>query len=89
MNTARQQEEEIFDAALEIANAAERSALLDRACADNLQLRARLEKLLAAHERAERFFSDCVPARVVSGGGWVFPDGTRRPEVTAGPQLAL
>jgi serine/threonine protein kinase len=75
MSTARQREEEIFDSALEIANAAERNALLDRACADNPQLRARLEKLLAAHERAERFFSDCVPARVVSGEGWLFPDG--------------
>src|SRR5215831_2376756 len=79
MNTARQQEEEIFDAALEIANTAERNALLDRACADKPQLRARLEKLLAAHERAERFFSDCVPARVVSNEGLLFSDGVDQP----------
>jgi serine/threonine protein kinase len=37
----------------------ERSAMVDQACAGDLQLRARVEELLADHIRAERFFVDC------------------------------
>ena len=59
MNAAQQ---EIFDAALEIKDAAERSAMLDRACAGDPQLRARIDELLAAHGQADRFFSDCITA---------------------------
>jgi serine/threonine protein kinase len=53
---------EIFDTALEISDAAERKAMLDRACAGQPQLRERIEALLAAHEQAEQFFSGCVAA---------------------------
>jgi len=60
MSLARQQE--IFDAALEIQDAAERSAMLDRACGEDAQLRSRVRELLADHARAEQFFSDCSTA---------------------------
>lgn len=42
-------EESIFTAALVITNAVERAAFLDRVCADNGDLRRRIEELLAAH----------------------------------------
>jgi eukaryotic-like serine/threonine-protein kinase len=44
---AMAREENIFDAALQLADAAERNACLDQACAGDTQLRARVEKLLA------------------------------------------
>jgi serine/threonine protein kinase len=68
MGATSQTVEAIFDSALELTDAGERAALLDRACAGNPQLRARVEKLLAAHARSERFFSDCAPALAVAGG---------------------
>ncbi|MBX9625723.1 MAG: hypothetical protein K2X82_18120 [Gemmataceae bacterium] len=46
--------EEVFFAALEKAPA-DRSAYLDAACADNPALRARVEKLLAAHPKVGGF----------------------------------
>ncbi len=52
----------IFDTALEIADDAERKAMLDRACAGQLEWRARIEQLLAAHKQADDFFSGCVTA---------------------------
>ena len=55
-------ERDIFDTALEITDATERKAMLDRACADQPQLRERIEALLAAHGQAQKFFSDCAAA---------------------------
>ena len=45
----------VFDQALEIAAPAERKAYLDRACADDAELRREVESLLAAHEQAGDF----------------------------------
>jgi hypothetical protein len=45
-------EESIFAQALELTSAPERVAFLDRACGDNRALRAEVEALLRAHERA-------------------------------------
>jgi len=61
METARQRMEELFDAALELKNAAERNAFLDRECSGDAGLRAWVERLLAAHARSEDFFKDCLP----------------------------
>ncbi len=47
--------EELFAAALELTNAADRAALLDRECAGNSSLRAEVESLLAALEQASEF----------------------------------
>jgi eukaryotic-like serine/threonine-protein kinase len=52
--------EEIFEAALEIADEAERRAMLERACAGQPQLRAEVEELLAVEARSERFFTRCA-----------------------------
>jgi eukaryotic-like serine/threonine-protein kinase len=57
---------DIFDNALEIADAGQRKAMLDRACAGKPQLRERIDQLLAAHARSEDFISGCVSAVVGS-----------------------
>ena len=84
MNTIKP--EEIFDAALEIGNEAERRAMLDRACADEPQLRAEVEELLAVQGRADKFFSKCTtkiassvedliaPGEVEAAGAAELPD---------------
>ena len=61
MDTETAKEQELFDAALPIANADERNAFLDRACDGDPDLRARVSKLLAAHNHSDRFFQDCLP----------------------------
>jgi serine/threonine protein kinase/tetratricopeptide (TPR) repeat protein len=53
-------EETLFELALNTP-AADRPALLDRECADNPALRARVEALLAAHEQLERTSGDLSP----------------------------
>jgi tetratricopeptide (TPR) repeat protein len=55
------QEETIFDAARNLASPAARQAFLAQACADDPDLRARIEGLLAAEVAAERFFSEVAP----------------------------
>src|SRR5271170_7493981 len=50
---------EIFDAAVEISDLAEREALLDLECGGNCTLRAQLSGLLAVRSQADEFFSDC------------------------------
>src|SRR5438874_2142267 len=51
-------EETLFIEALEIPDAAERAAYLDRACAGDAALRARLERLLGEHGRAGSFLGN-------------------------------
>lgn len=48
-------EREIFLAAIEIADPAERSAYLDQACTDNAELRAQVEELLTTHAETSQF----------------------------------
>jgi serine/threonine protein kinase len=54
-DTPRQIEKAFFDAASNLPETA-REAFLDRVCGEDAALRKRLEALLAAHVRAERFF---------------------------------
>src|SRR5262249_58950061 len=54
-------ERDLFMAALQIEDAAERFAYLDRACAGETALRQRVEALLAAFEQAGSFLQQ--PAR--------------------------
>ncbi len=58
MNTNTQREEELFDAAREMADPAKRAAFLERACGGDATLRKRIEELLEAAESAEEFFSE-------------------------------
>ncbi|HVS34873.1 MAG TPA: serine/threonine-protein kinase [Gemmataceae bacterium] len=53
-------DETLFAAALEKQNAAERSAFLDEACADDPAMRRRVEALLQAHDQAGDYLN--VPA---------------------------
>ncbi len=50
-------ERALFDAALEISDAAARKAFLDQSCAGQPQLRARLDVLLASHDAAGDFLA--------------------------------
>jgi serine/threonine protein kinase len=50
---------EIFGAAVEISDVAERDAMLDRECGGNSTLRAQIADLFALRSQAEEFFSDC------------------------------
>jgi hypothetical protein len=61
MPTARPSEETVFETALEMKDAAERRAFLDRVCSADSKFRAKIEKLIAGHEAAEIFFADCKP----------------------------
>jgi serine/threonine protein kinase/tetratricopeptide (TPR) repeat protein len=58
MNVAKLQE--IYDDALEISDESSRRMMLDRACAGDGELRARVEELLAAQVSAEHFFTNCA-----------------------------
>ena len=56
MSERREHELDLFYEALSKADPAVRTAFLEQACASQCALRERLEKLLAAHAEAERFF---------------------------------
>ena len=55
MNSGNPLVEQIFAAALELADPAERSTLIQRACAGDEQLRQAVETLVAAHAQAASF----------------------------------
>ena len=57
MNTLGQREEELFDAARQLTDPAQRAAFLDFSCTEDPALRARIETLLAAEDQAEDFFA--------------------------------
>jgi hypothetical protein len=58
----------IFCAAIEIASEEERAAYLARACGDDHELQARLEKLLDAHVRADSFLEATACSPVATAG---------------------
>src|SRR2546421_330308 len=56
----------IFWDAAQIASAGERDAYLDRACAEDIELRQRVEQLLQARARAESFLESPAPHLVAT-----------------------
>jgi len=58
MNEANHQQETLFDAARKLTDPAQRKAFLDAACGGDLELRRRVEVLLAAGTEADKFFAD-------------------------------
>ncbi len=58
MTKVMPEEEALFDAARNLQDPAARHAFLDQACASSPQLRARLEKMLAAESAADDFFKE-------------------------------
>jgi tetratricopeptide (TPR) repeat protein len=67
MKATRHGEEELFDAARELHEPTARKAFLDRACAGDAVLRARIEELLASEAEAEQFFADGSLAMSLAG----------------------
>jgi serine/threonine protein kinase len=57
----RPNEEALFEAARNLPNATAQNAFLVEACAGEPEMRARIEKLLEAGQKAENFFKDAVP----------------------------
>ena len=57
-NPDPKREKEIFETALELTSPAERAAYLADACADDANLRQRIEALLAAHEGQSKFLPE-------------------------------
>mgnify|MGYP000285997435 CR=1 FL=1 len=49
-------EEILYDGLISLENQQDRAAFLDQVCSDNPELRNRLEKLAALHDKAESFF---------------------------------
>src|SRR5208282_4973807 len=77
-------ERDIFIAALQKENPADRTAYLDQACAGDLALRQRVEMLLQAHENAGSFLNR--PAAMEAATGEYTPSPEKRS--TASPQVA-
>ena len=57
-----QREKSLFNAALELTDPAQRRAFIDKACAGDQALRARIDRLLKASETADDFLAGCAPA---------------------------
>ena len=69
MHALQQKLEMLFEAALELKDPAGRADYLNRECANDPALRARIERLLAAHEQSQVFFADCRPALALTESG--------------------
>jgi eukaryotic-like serine/threonine-protein kinase len=78
----------VFSEALERQSGAERAAYLDRACGDDADLRARVEDLLRAHERAPNFLEGSPPQRHPGATVDEIPV-TERPGTLIGPYKLL
>ncbi len=73
-------EKSIFLEAVEIVTEDDRRAYLDRVCAEDGPMRAKLEALLAAHARPQRLIDTAVDAS---------PTVLERPETQIGPYKLL
>jgi serine/threonine protein kinase len=62
MDDTLSREEEVFDAARQITDPAERQTYLTQACDGDSELRERVEELLAVHGMAEEMFTQCTSA---------------------------
>lgn len=68
MNVSRQMQDAVFQAALDLKDAATRQQFLDKACAGDARLRDSVEQMLADHAKAETFFAEKIPAVRASMG---------------------
>jgi signal transduction histidine kinase len=78
-------EESIFLEALEKGSAEARAAFLNQACAGNAELRDSIERLLRAHERADKLIHDRAPGLPIT----VSPTMTERVGTQIGPYKLL
>src|SRR5882757_7114591 len=58
MSVPISREKAVFDVALEVTDPAQRKMFLDKACADDAELRAAVEELLATQGDADQFFAE-------------------------------
>ena len=79
-------ERDIFSAALDIEDAAERAAYLARACADDHALRQRVAALISAHKPASSFLERPVGGLVATLDE---PPITEKPGTVIGPYKLL
>ena len=78
-------ERDVFTAALQIADPAERSAYLGQACAGDAALRQRVEMLLKTHGRAGDFLERPVAEPIEADGATAAIDTAARPGPTSPP----
>ena len=85
--------ESIFTEALECTDPAQRAAFLDRACAQHPAIRERVERLLAAHDRAGGFLElPATDALAIAGAATDQPGATQTllaPGTRIGPYKML
>lgn len=60
-------EEQVFLAALDLPDQANRAAYLDEVCGQNSELRRQVEELLAAHERSGQFLDEPAAEQMAAG----------------------
>src|SRR5438094_5189605 len=87
MNATKSHEQSLFEAALHLKSQPEREAFLQVACANNADLRRRIEELLAASTEAEAFFRE-HPLKQAGLGEGAMP-ATRNPAVTEKPGVQI
>jgi serine/threonine protein kinase/tetratricopeptide (TPR) repeat protein len=87
MDQDRLSVDEIFFAALEKSASGERSAYLDAACADDAELRQRVDRLLDARSKVVNFLES--PAPGISTGATVEHSITEQPGEQIGPYKLL
>ncbi|MGO9918073.1 MAG: hypothetical protein ACLQIB_25700 [Isosphaeraceae bacterium] len=75
--------EAIFVAALEKVTAEERIAYLDAACGDDISLRRRVERLLAAHPQVGSFLQSPAQVEVGAAEAATVPPGEQSPAVSS------
>jgi serine/threonine protein kinase/tetratricopeptide (TPR) repeat protein len=84
-------EETLFHQALQQPDAAARAAFLDQACADQPELRARLDKLLEAHDAPASLLNkpavEAATSDEVSAGRWIDPGGSLSPSEGPGTRI--
>src|SRR5689334_22277438 len=78
-------EQTIFLSALDIADPAERTAYLDRACGGDAALRQQVEALLAAHDRSDLFLNEPALEQLAAGRAGDRPTVTANANAPAGP----
>jgi DNA-binding SARP family transcriptional activator len=79
---------ELFGAAIELNDPAERLSFLERECGDDAELRRQLGRLLQAHERPASALERPLAAPAPAGGGPTGPQVPAAPELTAGGVFA-
>jgi serine/threonine protein kinase len=69
-------EEQVFLAALELADPADRTAYLEKACGGDTEFRRQVEGLLAAHFKPGAFLDEPAVAQIAAGSATPVPDNT-------------